>query len=318
VLGATPGRPTGILGHVEVAAQNAAEGAWRFAIVAIAFLLVGLLAVWTLSGHRPDRPGTLDMPGTRTLAALFLLTTAATSVTLALTAAWSSHSQMLAYPGFLLIAFLVMVIRPPASLPKVVAAWVTAFLVVALLGAAASRPIFVRGAHAPGGSISTWLETGQAGTANQFEHTAEDRTTHPDEITFAHLGQNDEEAVGAFLGKEFALACPAIAQYVFSPDLSDMLRCIREEKPSFLLVTPSFSFSSNTPPEWNRFVARGSGLLSKQYAPVLRYESSIQQARARAGMEPHGSIMVWALRGSSRGSPEVASELPASTSPRSR
>jgi hypothetical protein len=206
---------------------------------------------------------------------LFLCTTVATAATLALTAVWPHHLQMLAYPGLLLIAFLAMVIAGSSrGLPKAVAACATAGLVAVLLGAAAGYP-------APRGSISTWLGSGRSDTAELLARAAEDRFPRLEETTFAHLGQNDEQAVAAFLDKEYVLACPTIAQYVYSPELSGVSRCIRERQPQLLLVTPSFRPRTRARAEWNRLVARGSHLLSEEYEFALAREAG------------NGSIEVW-------------------------
>ena len=296
VLGAT-GRTSGILGHIKsVAAEPPWQDAkWHFAIVAGAFLLASVLAIRTLRRDRADSRGSRQGPATRTLAALFLAATVTTSVTLALTAAWPHHLQMLAYPGSLLIAFLVTLIpASSAGLPKVVPACATVVVVVALMGGAASNP-------ERDGSISTWLETGESETADMLESAAQDRSPQFDEITFAHLGMHDEQAVAAFLDNESELACPVIAQYLFTPELSGMLQCIRDERPRLVLVTPTFRPIGVSPPEskdvlvseaarerWNRYVAEGYNLLSEEYELALE---------ERTDVTSHGTNEVWILRG---------------------
>ena len=165
-------------------------------------------------------------PLIRTLAALFLCTTVATAATLALTAVWPHHLQMLAYPGLLLIAFLAMVIgriNPRAAKGR---------RGVCDRGSG-GRPVrSYCGLSRPRGSISTWLGSGRSDTADLLVRAAEDRFPRLEETTFAHLGQNDEQAVAAFLDKEYVLACPTIAQYVYSPELSGVSRCIRIGSPS--------------------------------------------------------------------------------------
>jgi hypothetical protein len=262
VLGAT-GRRTGILGHIEATAISIGSP-WQFAGVSAAFFLVGVLAVWTLRRGRADSGGALGPPAIRTVAALFLVTTVASSVTLALTAAWGQHSQMLAYPCLMLIVFAVMVsLERPRRPPKVIAASAAAGLLV--LAVAASPPD-------TNGPISTWLNTGRSETADLLERAADERFPQL-ETTFAHLGANDEEAAGAFLDDRFVLACPDVAQYVFTPDLLEVLRCVRDEKPCVVLVTDTFKPYSDAPAEWNQFVARGSNLLSREYERVLTHET---------------------------------------------
>jgi hypothetical protein len=283
VLVAT-GRRTGILGHVSAAA-NAVGSPGERGAVASAFLLAGVLAIRTLRARPVGSPRQRGAPAIRTLAALFLCTTVATAATLALTAVWPHHLQMLAYPGLLLIAFLAMVIGGSSrGLPKAVAACATAGLVAVLLGATAGYP-------APRGSIATWLGSGRSDTADLLAQAAEDRFPRLEETTFAHLGQNDEQAVAAFLDKEYVLACPTIAQYVYSPELSGVSRCIRERQPQLLLVTPSFKPRTRARAEWNRLVARGSHLLREEYEFALAREAG------------NGPIEVWTLRDRREGRP---------------
>jgi hypothetical protein len=77
-----------------------------------------------------------------------------------------------------------------------------------------------------------------------------------------------------------------IAQYYFSPTLSGMLCCVRTEKPCLVLVTPSFTQSAHAPTAWNRFIYRGSRLLSREYERALEQETKT------------GAIEVFALRDS--------------------
>lgn len=127
------------------------------------------------------------------------------------------------------------------------------------------------------GSISsTWGESGRSPTADLLEQTADRRLPNIDKVTFAHLGQNDERAVGAFLDDRFSLACPSTAQYVFTRDLSNVLDCIRDEKPRLILVTSSFRRKTGAPADWNRFVGAGSNLLKTDYELVLRGQTDVK------------------------------------------
>ena len=278
VLGAT-GRPTGIPGHIRDAAGDVGSPL-HFAVVAVIFLAVGVLAVRALRGGTASEEGSGEPTALRLLSAVFLVATVAVSVTLALTAAWEEHAQMVAIPGALLIALLVMLATTSSGRPALtVSAGATAALTLVLLGAAVGGIPGVRGSIS-----STWGRTGHSQTADLLEHTAGDRFPNLDDVTFAHLGQNDEKAVGAFLDDRFALACPSTAQYVFTQDLSSVLDCIREQKPRLILVTPSFRSKADAPVDWNRFVAAGSSLLHKDYELALAEQSD------------GGPTEVWELR----------------------
>jgi hypothetical protein len=282
VLSAT-GRVSGIPGHIKVAAGATGKQSIHFLLFVAAFVLAGLLALRELRQAQPASPQQPRSPAGRPLAALFLSATLTTGVTLALTASWSEHDQLLAYPGAMLIVFVVFLVMTRgavARVPSTAAACVVAALCVALLGGTAASKSSSGGVPA-----SRWFEGSRSESATLLERGAADRFPRLHEITFAHLGQNDQQGAAAFLDGRFVLSCPAIAQYVFSPDLTGLLRCIAEKKPRLMLVTASFRPEGHAPEGWNRFVARGSSLLGASYEPVLS-----QSTR-------EGLIQVWALRG---------------------
>ena len=296
-----PGSRGGILGHIDVVQELA--GVRRFAFFGTAVLMVGLLAGWVLRSPRFDRRDTPDPMPIRTLAALALAAVVSTGATLGLTAIWSHHLQMLAYPALMLIAFLAMVAREArAFLPKLVVMGATATLValsIGLLGSAGQRGF--------GESISSWFESAQSQTAESLERVAADRLPGLEEITFAHLGQNDEDAVGAFLDDRFVLACPEFAQYYWTPDLFAVPLCIRAERPCLLLVTPTFRAPRGTPPSgealsgpklarWEEFVANGSAVLRQEYERVLDHETRIGRTEIYMHQRPSACFAVRATR----------------------
>jgi hypothetical protein len=301
VLPAT-GRTSGIIGHIKVAAGGISQQPLHFAVFAAAFILAGLLAIRTLRGmgRTSERPahgaGAVGCASTaraarRALAMLFLCSTVATVVTLALTAAWTQHDEVLAFPGLMLIALVAALIAGGApELPRSIAACAAAVLGVALLGGTAASM-----SSSGGLPVSAWFRAARSQTADSLERAATDRFPGLHEITFAHLGGGDEEGVAAFLDSRFVLSCPVIGEYVFTPNLPTVLRCITEKKPRLVLVTPSFTNIRRAPPAWNEFVARGSSLLGNEYELVLMG----RRTRAFAGTEEtgEGSTAVWALRG---------------------
>jgi hypothetical protein len=251
-------------------------------VVVAVFLLAGALAVRTLR-RRPAAPdAATPAAATRFLAAAFLCATALTALTLALTAAWSPHDQMLAFPESLLIAFVVAWLvssRPglAAGVRGIAVLCAVAALGIVLLGGTAAAP------YARAGGISYWFDSGHSETAEELEQAAAGRFPAAREVTYVHLGQNDEEAVGAFLDGRFALACPAIAQYVFTPHLEGVLRCVERKRPELVLVTQKFRREPHAPPEWGQFVAGGTKLLERDYERVSTRRT------------PNGVASVWAL-----------------------
>jgi hypothetical protein len=291
VLSAT-GSVTGIPGHIKIAAWAASRPGHvlgvpvgkplHLVVVVAVFLLAGALAVRTLRRH-PAPPGAATpAPATRFLAATFLCATAMTALTLALTAAWSPHDQMLAFPELLLIVFVIawLVSAKPklaAGLPGIAAVCAVAALGIVLLGGTASAP------YARAGGVSYWFDSGHSGTAEELEQAAASRFPAARTITYVHLGQNDEEAVAAFLDGRFELACPAIAQYVFTPHLDGVLRCVEGKQPELVLVTQKFRREPHAPAEWDRFVVDGTRLLDRDYERVSTRRT------------PNGMASVWAL-----------------------
>jgi hypothetical protein len=288
VLSAT-GSVTGIPGHIKIAAWAASRPGHvlgvavgkplHLVVVLAVFLLAGALAVRTLR-RRPATPGAAT--ATRFLAAAFLSATALTALTLALTAAWSPHDQMLAFPELLLIVFVIawLVSAKPelvAGARRIAAVCAVAALGIVLLGGTASAP------YARAGGVSYWFDSAHSATAEELEQAAASRFPAARRITYVHLGQNDEEAVAAFLDGRFALACPAIAQYVFTPHLDGVLRCVEGKQPELVLVTQKFRREPHAPAEWDRFVGDGTRLLDRDYERVSTRRT------------PNGVASVWAL-----------------------
>lgn len=266
-------RPGGILGHLLVATQGEDDEPWEALRLLEAALVVGcVLAVVRLWKSRPTREAsTADV-----LAAVLVSAAAAATVTLALTAVWFHHSQMLAYPALLLVVFLVTVLQDSAAgLARPLAACTAVVAAFALAWDAANRDYF--------DPSSAWRESGESETADVLEAAADELGSEPDEITFAHLGQNDERGVGAFLDDRFALACRDVAQYSFHPDGS-VLDCIREERPRLIFVTPSFHPIPTAEEEWNDLVADAATFVTTEYKRIARDDTDI------------GPVEVWATR----------------------
>jgi hypothetical protein len=290
VLAAT-GHTSSVIGHVEIAAWAASQPvhfagvpvnkALHLGVFTLVFVLVVLLAIRTLwpgkgaSEQLPARDREDRAP--RALAAIFLSATVTTAVTLALTAAWFVHDETLAFPASMLIAFVAVRVPPRlGNLPRAVPAIAVACVGLVLLGGTA-------GAGRAKGSISAWFHEGHSETAQLLERAASTLFPGAREVTFAHLGQNDEDAVGAFLASRFSLSCPRIAQYVFTPHLDDTLRCVREKQPKLVLVTAKFKPIPGAPASWNQFVADGSNLLRNSYERVSTTRTI------------NGSASVWVL-----------------------
>ena len=277
------GRRTGILGHVSAAA-NAVGSPGERAAVASAFLLAGVLAIRTLRARPAGSPGPRGAPAIRTrrLVPVHDRGDGGDPCTDGSVASPPADARVSRSPADRVPRDGDRRINPRAAKGR---------RGVCDRGSG-GRPVrSYCGLSRPRGSISTWLGSGRSDTADLLVRAAEDRFPRLEETTFAHLGQNDEQAVAAFLDKEYVLACPTIAQYLYSPELSGVSRCIRDRQPQLLLVTPSFKPRTRAPAEWNRLVARGSHLLSEEYEPALAREAG------------NGPIEVWTLRDRREGRP---------------
>jgi hypothetical protein len=203
------GREGGVEGHV----RTAAGATPHFWLVVVLFAFAGLLACWKLAKLRGR--GASATPET-VLAGLFLVVSGAVTVTLALTAAQDHHMQMLAYPGTLLVAFLVGCASAAewAPVPRLVAACACFAVGIVLLGgrvnpgADTARP------------LSRWWWEPYSYTAEALESARTDQLTASGTVSYAHLGANDEDGHAAFLDESFELVCPMFHQYVFTPDLA--------------------------------------------------------------------------------------------------
>jgi len=267
------GREGTIAGHVRTAAGDTPH----FWLVLSLFAVGAALAVWKLV--RSIRAGARAAPET-VLAGLVLVCGGAVALTLALTAAWDHHVQMVAYPGMLLIAFLAFsALNAPLALR---ARWVGA-------GAAVGVGLFLLGgADAPGSigsaSPSRWWSDPRSYTAEALQEVRDERFSESAAVTYAHLGQNDEEAHAVFLRGPFELVCPRFHQYVHTHDLDAALRCLEERRPQLIVVTSSFRFYPEAPERWNAWADRGRAFLERRYRRALRRET------------PRGPVEVWIAR----------------------
>ena len=266
------GRVGGIHGHV-----RAFETLTRHARPVIAvFFLAGALAAWILARGRARKP---TNPLGR-VSALLLGVGIATAITLALTTAWDHHVQMLAYPGALLVVFMVAALNAGVRLRPL--RW-------AAQAAGVAGVLLLLGVnHAPnaGWSLSRWTDPAHSRTAAALEAVRAARLAAATDVSYAHLGQNDEEGHAVFIGSGWTLACARFHQYPFTPagTLRGILRCVETRRPRLLLVTSSLSDRAGAPEAWHRFVVAGHALLRRDYRRV----SFLRHSR--------GTVAVWERR----------------------
>lgn len=266
------GRIGGIHGHIRVVETSTGHAH----LVIVVFLAVAALAVWTLMRHR--KPGGSKPLGS--IAALLLGVGGATTVTLALTAAWNHHVQMVAYAGIFVAVFAVAGLDPMIHLPLVRRGAQVVVVIAAVLLLGGSRPA------ASGGSLSAWLHGVNSQTAAALEAVRTERFRDAADVSYVHLGQNDEEAHAAFIGGGWTLSCARFHQYPWTPQatLNAILRCVETRRPQLLLVTSSLSDRPGAPRSWHRFVVAADTLVHRDYRRVYFLRHA------------HGTVAVWQLR----------------------
>jgi hypothetical protein len=90
------------------------------------------------------------------------------------------------------------------------------------------------------------------------------------EVTYARLGENNDDGHAAFIRPAFELACPVFHQYAFSANLDDTLACLRDRLPDLVLVGPFFTAAnSSTSQNWDAFVSAARRLLEDRYVESL-------------------------------------------------
>ncbi|MGA9761071.1 MAG: hypothetical protein WBQ14_01430 [Gaiellaceae bacterium] len=269
------GRRGGITGHLHVVQRLIPH----FGLVLAAFLVAGAIAVYVLV--RAWRARSLGA-SEAILAAVFLSTSLAVLVTLALTAAWGQHNQAIALPATWLV--LLVLARLELSRPLAIKATaIVAVIAVAplLLGGTIGGTLTLT--KAQGLSLSSWSAPPLNTTAQALNQVRRTQMPALTQVTYAHLGGNDEEAHAVFTDDEFKLACPAFHQYAFTADLNGVLDCIRQKRPRLVFVTPRFSPLGGIT-RWNDFIGQGRRMLRNRYQKVLVLPTS------------GGNVEIWKLR----------------------
>jgi hypothetical protein len=272
VLVAT-GRPTGVYGHLWSLA-----GVTEHTPLLLALYAVGTAAsVWTLARKRRDASSATSSCDPRgPLSALFLLSGSATGVTLAATAVWDHHAQMLALPAFLFAALAASTIEksPGGRVPRTVATLVTTVLVLWASGALSEPHGLARG--------GSWSSSASSTTAKALEQARAAQFPERERVSYAVLGRNHEQAHAAFLHGQWKLACPRFHQYPWSPRLDEVVSCLAQRRPDLILVVERLAPRARPRTPWDAFLHQASAFLSQSYLPLPVGDSG-------------GSVEVWAL-----------------------
>ena len=229
----------------------AAAGKWQLpaAELAAALLLVVTAVGWLRLGATFRR-----------LSAVAVVTLAAAFVTLGLTAVFTVHLQLLAYPAALGTATLVLAARHFWKPLAIVAA--AACILFAAWSSLKHEDISRL-------TLRTWTTKPVSTPGHALESTRARFFQNTARVTYAVFGRNTEDGHAAFVADTMDLRCRYFHQYPFYRDeqLAETLDCARREKPMLILLTTSF-YDPMREPAWTAFVADTRALLGSQYELV--------------------------------------------------
>jgi hypothetical protein len=245
----------GIRAHVDVVHDFfAGSGKWQLpgASIATLSLIVVTLGGWTRLG-----------PVFRRLSAVALATMAAAFVTLAMTAIFAVHLQLLAYPISLACATFVVAVQRVLKPLAVVAAF-------ACIGLAARASLGQLDMSAL--TVQTWTRAPVSVPGSALESTRARFFPRDPRVPYAVFGRNTEDGHAAFVASSMDLRCRYFHQYPFYRDtqLRETINCARREKPKLILVTTSFYDPMPGFPVWQSFVAETRDLLRVRYELVTK------------------------------------------------
>lgn len=254
----------GVRAHLAVVRELfAAAGKWQLpaAVLATASLLAVTVA-GSLRLGRTFRKVSLACVGTL----------AAALVTLALTAIFTVHLQLLAYPAALAAATFVLAGRQLWRPLGVVAA-------ACCVGFAAWSSL--KHEDLSRLTLRTWTTAPVSTPGLALESTRQRLFPDARHVSYAVFGRNTEDGHAAFLDDSMDLSCRYFHQYPFyrQAQLDETLDCARRTRPRLILVTTSLYDPMPGEPRWERFVAGVRALLADRYRLVT--EQGMSQVWAR-------------------------------------
>ena len=212
------------------------------------------------------------------MSAAAVATLAAGFVTLATTAIFTVHLQLLAYPAALGCATLVLAFR---ELWKPLAVARRRHL------HRASRPVPSLGQEDLSAlSVRAWTTAPVSTPGTALESTRARLFPDGRRVAYAVFGRNTEDGHAAFVTRSMDLRCRYFHQYPFYRDtqLQETLDCARRALPQLILVTTSFYDPMPGRPAWQRFVAETRAMLRSRYELVTgEGMSEVWRQRPAAG-----------------------------------
>jgi hypothetical protein len=248
--------------HLDVAIDYfKAAGRWQFP----AALLV--LAVFAVAGAYLVRSGR----GVRQR--LLVVTTAVTLLltlgTIALTAYWFHHLQMLAYPAGLIAATLISAVAARFGERAGVVAAVACVLFAFWSMAKNENGLAI----SPG-----WTAEADSATSTALEQARARYLDPSKRVTYMVFGGNSENAHAVFLEDGFDLVCRWFFLFPHSLEsqMEETSECSERERPELILVTLGFDDPRLPGAAWKAFVARAKRLLEREYDLVVTIHPGYQ------------------------------------------
>lgn len=235
--------------HLDVVVTYFEGGRWQrpaVLLVLVAFS-VAALSIARIAG------GSL----VRVLAPTAILSLLAALASLALTAYWYHHVQVLAYPAALIAATLVsaVAIRLGARAGAIAAAVCVLF---ALWSSLRSDDRL--------GMSTGWTSSGGSASSDALEEARKRFFGDAERVSYMAFGGNSENAHAVFISHRFDLVCRWFHLYPHSTDdqLHETTACSERERPMLILVTLGF-FDSRAGASWRSFVSHARQLLNSNY-----------------------------------------------------
>lgn len=223
---------------------------WPLAIASLVVLVAAVALAWRKGG-----------PAFRRLAAVAVTTSLGALVTLALTAIWTHHLQMLALAAVLIAVVVISAtaVRLGARSGVAVAAALVAF---ALWGSLKHEKDWRPG--------KAW-ESGRSSVGADLLEKARTRFyPHADRVPYIVFGSNSENAHAVFIDSSFELECRWFHLYPnnAAEHLAETLDCAEAKRPELVLVTVGFFEPRAGGHAWEDFVSGARALLESEYVKV--------------------------------------------------
>jgi hypothetical protein len=248
------GGSSGMLDHLRLVREVfLASGKWQWpaAVAALVIILATAAVSWTRYGR-----------SFRLLSGVAVATLVATVATLAQTAIFREHLQMLAYAAAL----------GAAALISATTRWFgeRAGVAAAVACVAFASWSSLKHEDFSNFSLRPWSTPPASTPARALEEYRIASLQGVERVPYMVFGRNTEDGHAAFIGNEFSLQCRWFHQYPFYRDeqFSETLACARMRRPMLVLVTRSFYDPMPDEPRWESFVAAARQFLDERYELV--------------------------------------------------